>query len=126
MGKDLAPRDPRSPARRAGGEVAASVSRPGELSTHSSGRLQYSPAELIGFAHVPDELAGQLRREDVITGSEIAAWAEEPVTKRRANGSAYQIVSAWWADSTRLVVFDGVRDLEEASKGRFRPAGAWV
>jgi hypothetical protein len=126
MSRDLAPRDPRSPAKRAGGEVGVSHGQPGELSTRSSGQLRYSPAEVIGFAHVPDEIARQLRRENIITGPEVAAWAEPPVTRRRAGGSVYQVVSAWWADSTRLAVFDIVRDLEEAGKGKFRPAGAWV
>src|SRR5712691_1256981 len=126
MSRDLVRGSDRSPAKRAGGEVTASLGQPGELSTRSSGRLQYSPSELIGFDHVPDEVAGQLRGEHIITGPEIAAWAEPPVTRRRAGGSVYQVISAWWADSTRLVVFDVVRDLADAGAGRFRPAGAWV
>lgn len=126
MSRDLERTNDRSPARRADGEVSVSHGQPGELATRSSGQLRYSPAAIIGFAHVPDEVARQLRRESVITGPEIAAWAEPPVTKRRAGGSVYQVVSAWWADSTRLAVFEVVRNLEETGKGKFRPAGAWI
>lgn len=126
MSGDLVRKNDRSPDKRAGGEVSAARGQPGELSTRSSGQLRYTPAAIIGFDHVPDEVARQLRRENIITGPEIAAWAEPPVTRRKAGGSVYQIVSAWWADNTRLAVFDVVRDLEETGKGKFRSAGAWV
>jgi hypothetical protein len=88
--------------------------------------LRYVPSETIGFDHVPDEVATQLRRENVIAGAEVAAWAEPPATKRRPDGSAYQVVAAWWADCTRLVVFAARRDLEAVGKGKFRPTGGWV
>ena len=126
MSKDVAPRSSNNPAKRTGGEVTTSQGRSGEISTRSSGQLRYSPTDLVGFDHVPAEVVNQLHRENTIAGSEIAAWAEPPVTKRRADGSFYQVVSAWWADETRLVVFDVMRDLEQMGKGQFRPAGAWA
>jgi hypothetical protein len=126
VSKDLEPRRPASPAGRTPDRVPVAAHRLAEVSTRSPRQLRYSPAEQIGFDHVPAEVVGQLRRENVIAGPEIAAWAEPAVTKRRRDGSAYQVVSAWWADSSRLVAFDVVRDLEDIGKGQFRPAGSWV
>jgi len=126
VSKDLEPRRPGSPAERTPGGVPVSAHGPGEITARSPGQLRYSPVEQIGFDYVPAEVVAQLRRENVIAGPGIAAWAERPVTKRRRDGSAYQVVSAWWADSTRLVAFDVVRDLQDIGKGQFRPAGSWV
>jgi hypothetical protein len=126
MGKDLAPRATGSPTQRTSGEVTAAPGRPSEISTRSSGQLSYSPAEIIGFDHVPEQVVRQLRGENTIAGAGIAAWAEPPVAKRRADGSAYQVITAWWADSTRLVVLEVVRELADAGRGRLRPTGAWV
>ncbi len=126
MSKDVAPRSSNNPAKRTGGEVTTSQGPSGEISTRSSGQLRYTPSDLVGFDYVPAEVVKQLHRENIIAGSEIAAWAEPPVTKRRADGCFYQIVSAWWADETRLVVFDVMRDLEQMGKGQFRPVGAWA
>jgi hypothetical protein len=125
MSKDLAPRGRGAPTERVG-EVPALPGRHSEISTRSSGQLRYSPAEIIGFDHVPGQVVGRLRHENVIAGAAIAAWAEPPVAKRRTDGSAYQFITAWWANNTKLVVFEVVRDLEDASPGRLRPAGAWV
>jgi hypothetical protein len=126
MTKDLTPRDSSTPARRGGGEVAASPGGQGEISTRSSGRLKYKLADRVAFELVPDEVVGKLRGHNLLTGSEVAAWAKGPVTKRRGDGSAYQVISAWWAGETSLVVFDAVRDIKEVGKGRFRPTGGWA
>jgi hypothetical protein len=125
MGKDLAPREDGTRARRTGA-VIVSPGPSAKLSTRSSGRLSYSSSDLIGFDYVPEQVVRQLRRENIIAEAGIAGWAEPPVVRRRADCSVYQIVTAWWSDSTRLVVFEVVRDLEEVGSGRFRPTEAWV
>jgi hypothetical protein len=125
MAKDLTPRSPNAPAQRGGGEVATPGGA-GEFSTRSSGRLTYKLAERVAFDLVPDEVARQLRGQNLLAGPEIAAWAKGPVTRRRGDGSAYQVISAWWAGEARLLVFDATRDLAEAGKGRFRPTGTWT
>jgi hypothetical protein len=126
MSRDLAPRNSNDPAPRRGGEIIASAGIAAEFSTRSSGHLQYSPCDLVGFDYVPAEIVERLRGENIVTGSPIAAWAEPPVTKRRAGGAAYQVVSAWWASTAGLVVFDATRDLAEIGQGRFRPVGPWA
>jgi hypothetical protein len=125
MSRDLVPRGHGTPTMRTG-EVSASLGRSNEISTRSSGQLDYILSELVGFDYVPQQVVRQLRREGVIAEAGIAAWAEPPVARRRADSSVYQVVTAWWADSTSLVVFEVVRDLEDVGSGRFRPTEAWV
>lgn len=91
MGKDLVPGG--RATERTGG-VPASLASPGEISTRSSGQLEYSAAEIIGFEHVPAQVVRQLHYDNVIAEAEIAAWAEQPVTKRRKDGSVYQVIAA--------------------------------
>jgi hypothetical protein len=125
VSKDLAPRGRGTPTERTSG-VISSPGQPGELCTRSSGQLSYIPSEIIGFDHVPEHVAMQLRRENIIAGAGVASWADRPVTKRRTDRSTYQVIAAWWADCTRLVILEVRRDLEEIGNGKFRPTGAWV
>jgi hypothetical protein len=126
LSKDLIPNGSASRAGRKN-EVVARLVAPSEISTRSSGQIEYIPSELVGFEYVPEQVARQLRGDNVIAAAEIAAWAEPPVAKRRKDGSVYQVVAnAWWADNTRLVVFEVVRDLEDLCGTNFRPTGAWV
>jgi hypothetical protein len=125
MSPDLVPRESNNPAPRRSGEVITPAGTSAELSAGSSGHLRYSPCDLVGFDHVPPEIVERLRSENIVTGSPVAAWADPPVVKRRAGGATYQVMSAWWASTAGLVVFEVTRDLREMDKKRFRPAGPW-
>lgn len=87
--------------------------------------LAYVSASRVGFEQVPEEIAEALLAEGILVGVEVAATAELPLAKRRADGSHYQQVTAWWASTSRYVVLDIRRELARAGEGRFRPAGAW-
>ncbi len=103
------------PARRSGGIPAER----GEKS------LAYVSATRVGFEQVPDEIVEELTAEGILLGEAVAATAEQPVAKRRADGSHYQQVTAWWASTRCYVVLDARRELAAAGEGRLRPAGAW-
>lgn len=110
-----------------GSGAIASLRTPSEISRGASRQLNYIRSEIIGFEYVPKQVIRQLRQEGIIAGAEIAAYADPPVVKRRNDCSVYQVVSdAWWADDTRLVVFEVVRDLEDLGGKNFRPTGAWA
>jgi len=103
------------PARRSG-------SLPAERGPKT---LAYAPAPRVGFEHVPEEIVQALVAEGILIGTEVAASAEPPLAKRRAEGSHYQVVTAWWASTSRYLVLEARRELASAGDGRLRPAGAW-
>lgn len=113
MSKDLVPSGSGILTKRPS-RVLDSLATPSEIPTRSSRQIDYIPSKLVGFEYVPEHVVRQLRRDKIIAGAGIAAWAEAPVAKRRKDGSTYQVIATWWADSTRLVVFEVVRDLEDA------------
>ena len=104
------------PARRSGGIPAERGAK----------TLAYVTVPRVGFAQVPEEIAQALVTEGILVGTEVAATAGPPLAKRRADGSHYQLVTAWWGSTSRYVVLDVRRELAQAGDGRFRPAGAWL
>jgi hypothetical protein len=87
--------------------------------------LAYVTAPRVGFEQVPEGIVEALVAEGILVGAEVAATAEPPVAKRRADGSYYQLVTAWWASTSRYVILEVRRELAPAGDGRFRPTGAW-
>jgi hypothetical protein len=47
------------------------------------------------------------------------------VTRRRADGSYYQVISGWWASAARLVVIEARRPLVRRGATQFAPSGVW-
>ncbi len=88
-------------------------------------KLSYVPATKIGFDCAPEEIVLELTAKRVILGSEVAATAYPPVTKRRSDGTHYQMATAWWSSTSRYVTLELKRDLVPAGDGRFRPAALW-
>ncbi|MDA8284995.1 MAG: hypothetical protein M0Z42_17250 [Actinomycetota bacterium] len=103
------------PARRSGGIPAEQGAK----------TLAYVSVPRVGFEQVPEEIVGALVAEGILVGVEVAATAEPPLAKRRAEGSHYQLVTAWWASTSCYVVLDVRRELALAGEGRLRPAGTW-
>ena len=101
------------------GRSGASLSRRGPAS------ISYEAADLVGFERVPPHLAEYLRAAGVLVGVEFVADADQPVAKRRPNGSHYQQLHAWWASESRFVAFEARREMTSAGAGRLRPSGPW-
>jgi hypothetical protein len=81
--------------------------------------IDYVATEAVGFEVLPDALRRMVAK--LFVGTELACDAEPTVTKRRPDGSHYQLASGWWASTERLVVIEGRRPLERVDDGRFRP-----
>ena len=113
------------PAYRSAAAVAARDSH-GDLEILAPGRPDYTRAEALGFERLPDTLRSQLRMRGLIPLSTFAVWADDPLARRRHDGSHYQQVEAWWATESRLVVCSARRELAPFRKGRLRPTGPWV
>jgi hypothetical protein len=95
----------------------------GGVTTRAPGVLKYDDVDAFGF----DILPAQVRKKvvNLLSGSQIAATGQEPVTKRRPDGSHYQSVSGWWASASRVVLVTGRRELEPIANNCFRPRGRW-
>jgi len=113
---------PRLPAN-AGGPPAR---RSGALPTERGPRtLDYAPAPAVGFEHVPEEILQALVAEGILVGREVAASADAPTAMRRSDGSHYQLVTAWWASTSRFVILQARRELASLDARKLRPAGPW-
>lgn len=88
-------------------------------------KLSYVPGTKIGFENVPEEVVRELTAKRIIFGSNVAANGDPPVTKRRSDGSHYQVATAWWSSTSRYVTLELIRDLAPAGEGRFRPTAPW-
>ncbi|MHB8263643.1 MAG: hypothetical protein ACYDGY_07835 [Acidimicrobiales bacterium] len=103
------------------------VRRSGGLPSEQGGKaVDYVDAQKVGFGHVPEEIVRLLVVEEVLAGTEVAATAEAPVAKRRTDRSHYQLITAWWASTSRYVTIDARRELIPDRNGKFRPAGEWL
>ncbi len=112
---DLEARPAGQPVRRKGGALASADDK----------KIEYEMADKIGFERLPDEVVKALRSRQCLLGDEIAAGADDLITKRRKDGSHYQFMDAWWT-STRCCTIIGVtRELAAMGDGRFRPNGPW-
>jgi len=90
------------------------------------GQLDYRPADGIGLERLPENIAGELRSTGLISPPILVEWVDDTVTKRRTDGSHYQQMEGWWANSAQLNVVCAQRELEPAGGGRFRPSGEWT
>ena len=111
------------PDRRGGSAPVAGGRR--TPATKSPGRIHYVDTERIGFEHVPEELVEEMTGAGVLAGELWAAAADAGVAKRRADGSHYQHIEAWWSSQWRYVQVDARRELELGGDGKLRPVGAW-
>lgn len=109
------------PAPRGSGSV--STRGGGTVAKRSPGSIDYVSADAVGFEVLPEALRGAL--SGLLLGTELAADAEHPVTKRRQDGTHFQVVSGWWASSERLVVVEGRRALDRVGENQFKPSGEW-
>jgi hypothetical protein len=110
------------PAPRGSGSV--STRGGGAVAKKSPGSIDYVPADAVGFEILPEALRRAL--SGVLLGTELAADAEHPVTKRRQDGTHYQSASGWWVSSERVVVVEGRRTLERVGDNQFKPSGEWA
>ena len=110
-----------APTPRRSGEVTQPKGRTPDARGPSN--IDYVAAEAVGFEVLPDALRRMLAK--LFVGTELACDAEPTVTKRRPDGSHYQLASGWWASTERLVVIEGRRPLERVDDGRFRACGEW-
>lgn len=98
----------------------------GLLATIGSSRLNYGkPVDEIGFDRVPKEVVSVLVSRGLLQGEELVGQGEDPVTKRRSDGSHYQSMAAWWGSKLQYLAFDCHRELTSISRERFRAIGKW-
>lgn len=91
-----------------------------------SSRLDYSkPVDEVGFERVPKEVVSDLVSRGLLQGEELVGEGEDPVAKRRSDGSHYQSMAAWWGSKLQYLSFDCHRELTLISRDRFRPFGKW-
>lgn len=105
---------------------ASPVSRgTGTVTRRAPGKIPYEIAEAVGFDVVPEAVHQALSSASLLTG---AMWVGtgELVTKRRASGSHFRDLHAWWASDVRFVTFRAIRELASAGQGRFRFQGPWA
>lgn len=88
------------------------------------GRVSYVEASAVGFECLPEAVRGSLLPH--LVGNRLAADADEPVAKRRADGTYYQQATGWWASSDRYLDINATRPLVPAGSGRLQPAGTWT
>ncbi|GEM_PF-2868182 len=91
--------------------------------TSSPGQIGYVNAEAVGFEKLPRAVADALA--GVMLGSPVAANADDRKAKRRADGTLYEHVTAWWAGTDRYVVIDARRLLAPAGGQTLRPVSGW-
>jgi hypothetical protein len=111
----------RFPTPRSSGSVTTRAT--GALDQRAPGQIEYVSAKRVGFECLPEEVRRVVGK--ALVGEEIAANAEEPLTKRRPDGSHYQVVTAWWASTERLVLIEARRPLELRGERQFAPSGVW-
>jgi hypothetical protein len=88
------------------------------------GRVSYVEASAVGFEHLPEPVRASLIPH--LLGDHLAADADEPVAKRRPDGTYYQQATGWWASTDRYLEISATRPLVSAGSGRLRPAGPWT
>lgn len=105
---------------KSGGEIshgAPSSSRPAVAVG------KYEETDAVGFERLPETLRSNLRCH--LIGAHLCSAAEDAVTLRRPDGSAYQRQHAWWVSRDAFISIDATRDLCALDDGRFAPAGQW-
>lgn len=103
--------------------TAPTAIRGGRLAGLGPGVIAYAPAEAVGFEVLPAEVRASVA--DLLVGPELAAHADDPQTRRRPDGSCYQVATGWWASPACLVSVEARRELHALPGGRFRPGGGW-
>lgn len=88
-------------------------------------RLDYTDVDRVGFDKLPVEIREAVSGRKIMLGGVICADAENPVAKRRSDGSYYQEMKAWWVGAGSYVDIRAVRELVQAGDGRLRPNGPW-
>ena len=107
------------PVRRPSGGPPASLSG----DQKPPGSIGYEPTDAVGFERMPAAVVKALA--PVLLGPPVAADAEQPVTKRRPDGTHYQQSIGWWMGGDRYVAIDARRILAPAEGQKLKPAGAW-
>ncbi|MGC8511159.1 MAG: hypothetical protein ACP5PB_09860 [Acidimicrobiales bacterium] len=97
----------------------------GAIASRGLAAVDYVPVEVAGFEIVPDVVRVRLAVAGVIGKAALCASAKRLTVRRRADGSAYQSGTAWWADTTRAVIIDLRREMERRGGRRYAPVGAW-
>lgn len=87
------------------------------------GSIEYAPADAVGFEHLPAAVLDAL--SGVLLGPVVAADAEEPVIRRRADGIHYQHATGWWAGENRYVTIDARRLLAFTDGRKLKPVSGW-
>lgn len=87
--------------------------------------VAYVDVDKVGFDRVPKEVVDILKLRKHLVGKMITASADSPLTKRRADGSHYQFMTAWWVSAKCCTVIDITRELAPKSTSRFKPVGPW-
>jgi len=105
---------------------APAVRPHGGLARRGPATPDYAPTDGLGFGRLPDSLLRLLRMRGLIPLSTFAVWVDDPVARRRSDGTHDQQVDAWWATESRLVTCSGRRELAPFRKGRLRPSGSWI
>lgn len=88
------------------------------------GRVSYVEASAVGFELLPEPVRASLAPHCL--GHQVAADADEPVVKRRPDGTCYQQATGWWASTDRYLDISATRPLAPAGNGRLQPAGGWA
>jgi hypothetical protein len=96
---------------------------PGATTRRRPGAIDYAPADAVGFERLPPAVANALA--SVLLGPPVAADADEPVAKRRRDGTYYQQATGWWTGGDRYVTVDARRLLAPAEGQSLKPVTGW-
>lgn len=96
---------------------------PGSGTRRQPGSIDYTPADAVGFDQIPRAVVEALG--GVLLGPPLAADAEQPVARRKADGTYYQHAKGWWVGGDRYVTIDARRLLAPAEGQSLRPITGW-
>lgn len=96
---------------------------PGADTRKAPGSIDYTPADAVGFGHMPKAVVASL--SGVLLGPPLAADAEPLVAKRQADGTYYQQAKGWWAGGDRYMTIDARRLLAPAEGQTLKPITGW-
>ncbi len=101
------------------------VARGGAISARGPASVDYVPATEVGFEIVPSVVRAQLFATNLIGSKALSASCTGIHTRRRANGTHYQSVEAWWADEIRALLLTVHREMTHRGGRQYSPSGPW-